>query len=638
MTSLTAAAPAEKEDADPPERSLDKMAMAFGAVEDESALALAKGILAGDPKNTAAAAVITDLERRKLRKRFGAAPDREPPADLDAWIKEKQTARLIALLDDVCAEQDGYPGGVDLSSDWRVDALIRIGDPAVSALIDVIENDERLTRSVHSWRFGVACNILGVREAALSAVMSILRVQVFEAGFTGDNFTARGKDVARETAGRLGKYWEQYGKFPFDERMMMLLRDPAVIGDRLQEAAMNLAYIDDEVRYGTTVWTDKIKAPPKPREHPAISKFSNPTAAEAIFEAMKRDLAACDASKLEAGEKDYERQLIEATYPNALAALGDKRIAASLVSFAKAAANRQSVPLAGAAHFLGDPTGLASICGEFTAGKWTMSDDDYDFDRLLNVISSSAIPEAELALKALEDTKHPLRKAVISRAADAVDDGFDMPAWILRPSTLHLLSNALNDDTPTGRMYSPLTTGDNATRTEDVPQLISDQVAVALGTLIWTLPRGEPPFIGNAAHMDKLRKEVSRYRFRPETEQETSVKQEGEVWAVSRGLLPDIPPLGRPATPEDVAVGNAVFTLNGEGTVADLKLPAGAVFTADAGKDTPRTAIIVQAEKAKDGSVHYGALFRGGIGIMTDKELTVLIPFETEKTSPAEDE
>ena len=77
--------------------------------------------------------------------------------------------------------------------DRRVAALIEIGDPAVPALIDAVEKDGRLTRSVHFSRdFARSRTVLSVREAALTAVMSILKVRVFEPASTGDNFTERG--------------------------------------------------------------------------------------------------------------------------------------------------------------------------------------------------------------------------------------------------------------------------------------------------------------------------------------------------------------------------------------------------------------------------------------------------------------
>ena len=53
--------------------------------------------------------------------------------------------------------------------------------------------------------------MLGVREAALTAVMSILKIRAFEARSTGDNFTAHGEAEAKCVAARLRKYWNEYG-------------------------------------------------------------------------------------------------------------------------------------------------------------------------------------------------------------------------------------------------------------------------------------------------------------------------------------------------------------------------------------------------------------------------------------------
>src|SRR5206468_8660789 len=131
---------------------------------------------------------------------------------------QRRSTYLIEQLQEVDARQNGQPGGIDLASDPGIAALIEIGDPAVSALSDCIENDKRLTRSVHFWRdFASDRTVLGVREAALSAVMSILRTTVFEPASTGDNFTSRGEEQAKETAQRLRAYWKTYGNLPFDQ-------------------------------------------------------------------------------------------------------------------------------------------------------------------------------------------------------------------------------------------------------------------------------------------------------------------------------------------------------------------------------------------------------------------------------------
>jgi hypothetical protein len=144
--------------------------------------------------------LLADLKRRQKAGTFNhAAPPL--PVDLAQWPPPKRVAWLIDQLDQVDARQMGQPGGVPLGEDARVTALIAVGDDAVPALIDCIEKDTRLTRSVHFWRdFAQSRTIIAVREAALTAAMSILRTRVFEPAATGDNFTSRGEPGAKETA------------------------------------------------------------------------------------------------------------------------------------------------------------------------------------------------------------------------------------------------------------------------------------------------------------------------------------------------------------------------------------------------------------------------------------------------------
>jgi hypothetical protein len=59
---------------------------------------------------------------------------------------------------------------LNLASDRRVRELIGLGEAVVPALIDAMEEDERLTRSFHSWRdFARSRTVLSVREAVLTA-------------------------------------------------------------------------------------------------------------------------------------------------------------------------------------------------------------------------------------------------------------------------------------------------------------------------------------------------------------------------------------------------------------------------------------------------------------------------------------
>lgn len=629
------------------------MAMAFGAASDREALALAQKILTQDPESKRATAVVNELKRRAAQKTFGRKPSDKAPSDIAAWAKPGKIPKLIAMLDEVCAEQHGFPGGVDLADDWRVKTLIRIGEPAVPALIDVIEHDDRLTRSVHSWRMGIGCTILGVREAALTAVMSILKVRVFEAGFTGDNFTGRGPEAAKQAVEKLRAYWDRFGKFSFDERMMEIIRDPAITGEQLREAVESLAFTDDEVRYGTTVWTDSVRSPKKPRINPAIAKFSNPTSAEAILSAMKRDLAAADDAKKDGEEMaDYVRKGIEAAYANALAGLGDKRIAASVLEVANGAPKRQRLYLSSAAFRLGEAEGLVVICKELTDGKWPVESTDlYSLaGDLLDLLLTSRLPEADAAIISLAKRQEDLRM-IIGLIFNAANTFVDRPRWVDTPIVVELLRSGLADTKQTGRYstdggsynYTPLKDGgwgsmlpdylkDPALRLAEAPERVCDQAALALSSMVWTLPVVNPLFRDNEQRMDALRKEIGRFKYRAASRAE-HIAIMGDSFSQDWRLIPDIPPLTRPATAEDVAAGKAVFTLDGKGKRAALKLPAGAIFKADAKKPEPRRAIIIQAEIAPDGSTKYGVFYRGGVGVMTAGQLSEIKPLAEPKAA-----
>ena len=97
-------------------------------------------------------AILSELRRRKAKGTFGKTPPQQWPEAFGSWSPEKRITWLIDSLEEVDERQWGQPGGISLGRDRRVAALIEIGDPAVPALIDAVEKDGRLTRSVHFWR------------------------------------------------------------------------------------------------------------------------------------------------------------------------------------------------------------------------------------------------------------------------------------------------------------------------------------------------------------------------------------------------------------------------------------------------------------------------------------------------------
>src|SRR5262249_46024226 len=159
-----------------------------------------------------ATAIVEDLRRRMRKGTFGKEPGRRPE-DFADWDDKKRIEFLIEALDEADVRQRVQPlGGNLMASERRVRELIAFGDVAAPALIDTIEKDSRLTRAAQFPRDFIRMRtVLGVREGALMAVMSILRVRNFWGNGAGNSFTARGEEDAKRTAAQLRVYWKKYG-------------------------------------------------------------------------------------------------------------------------------------------------------------------------------------------------------------------------------------------------------------------------------------------------------------------------------------------------------------------------------------------------------------------------------------------
>jgi hypothetical protein len=614
-----------------------------------------------------AARIVDDLKRRQKMGTFGKSPAEKWPDEFDKWDAKKKVAHLIDALDEVDARQWGQPGGVDLSSDRRVEELIRLGDAAVPALIDALESDERLTRSVHFWRdFARSRTVLGVREAVLTAVMSILRVRVFEPAATGDNFTARGDDAAKEMAKRLRAYWAEYGRLPFDERMMKVLTDPKTNFEAKREAAENLASINEDRRFRTTIYPTIIGADPPKKPNPAVAKFKNPTAAEAILSAMDADLKAFDAepSKDEPGYRDYKRRRIEGTYLSALVELGDERVApeaAKRAAGARSLRARRQWSLV--AHDLGDPKPFRAFADEFRAGKIEFpegKDEGGELEGAVRALVGVGTPEAERALAALADPKHPQHKAVAGRILAGRPRGFrEEQVWFAHPFCLPILRKALDDTTPTGAKYVieenslrrkekdgwgggpvPEFLRDAAVRREEAAERACDTAAEKLHELIIGLPLYHPLFRDSEARLVSMKVAFDRFAgaYRLANWREHSALG---LSSFSPVFVPDIKPLGRAATADDVKAGKAIFHLDGKGKPAELKPPALGMLKRDEKDERAPKVLIVQAEVGADGQVTYGILSKEGVRAVSASELIDVKTFaqlEKEEKEAAEKE
>jgi hypothetical protein len=193
-----------------------------------------------------------DQERRAKEPKRGPVPP--PGADRPARI-----AALIRDLDLVAARQSGQPGGVGLGESPIVQDLIKEGEDAVEPLLSALENDHRLTRTVSFGRdFHRGRSIHDVSEAAFIALGGILRTSAF-----GENVYAdlhQGDAGRRRLAASIRAYWEKNRNLPLTERWYRTLADDRATPEQWLQAAGNLVQPTD---YETTFGSVWVLVPPK---------------------------------------------------------------------------------------------------------------------------------------------------------------------------------------------------------------------------------------------------------------------------------------------------------------------------------------------------------------------------------------
>ncbi len=159
-------------------------------------------------------ALLADCERRVGQQ------DNPPPP-------KQAMAALIDDLQNVDARQDGQPGGVALAFDPRVKALVQHGDEVVPLLLDTMENDERLTRSVSFGRdFARNRHLISVRETAQATLDDLLRIHF-------------------DSLHEYRTYWQKMGNLPPYERFYVVLKDDTAGSDQWLRAAYNLVQPTD---------------------------------------------------------------------------------------------------------------------------------------------------------------------------------------------------------------------------------------------------------------------------------------------------------------------------------------------------------------------------------------------------------
>lgn len=111
---------------------------------------------------------------------------------------------LVQELDQATAHQHGQPGGVDMTEDAIVQELIKHGAASVEPLLKVLEQDNRLTRSVRFHRdFGKHRHIVFVYEAAYRCLAVILRLSQDESMADSEKLSEPGLAGRKAVAARL---------------------------------------------------------------------------------------------------------------------------------------------------------------------------------------------------------------------------------------------------------------------------------------------------------------------------------------------------------------------------------------------------------------------------------------------------
>jgi hypothetical protein len=241
------------------------------SVDDETAARK----IAADQRGTSYLDVVPSLvadEERRLK---------QPPKTQALKLGEKafpnKAAWVSALIDDldqVAARQMGQPGGVGLAEDPIVQALIRCGDEAVDPLLDCLEHDTRLTRSVHFWRdFSPSRMPIGVPEAAYVAISGVLQTSFFSTGSTGDDLSAHGQEGRTKVASSVRAYWNKYKGMTLPERWFDILSDDRAGAAQWLQAMSNITRpVDVSVSPGSMFGTGWVKTPHRaPGEQPKLS-------------------------------------------------------------------------------------------------------------------------------------------------------------------------------------------------------------------------------------------------------------------------------------------------------------------------------------------------------------------------------
>ncbi len=597
--------------------------------------------------------ILADLERRRAKGTFGRSRTPELPTEFYQWDAAKQTAFLVDGLDEIDAAS--FNRG-QIRHRYAA-ALIALGEQAVPALTDAVERDRRLTRLRHFPGESGHFHVQPVAEPALAAAKAILQTDQLDVRTRGE-LRAGNSDVHFEQAARdLRDYWTEYGGLPFDERMMKILTDPTTSFTAKREAATNLTGAK------LNPYEDRLHVRRQATERdPAVGKFSRPTTAEAILAAYDADAASPrDPQPLDSYDPNRMKEERRRTdvYIAALRELGDRRIVGDCARRSIGSATPRERRLwAFLARQLGDPEPLNRLAIAVRSGTQPLSptpEPESDADpeerreelrEMISVLVAARTPAAEQALMSLAAPTHPYWKAVQEIILiDNVSYLGRNVGWSEHSFCLSVLRQTLDDVTLTGEVrtierdfqigrkpnhnsetFIPRSLLDERVRRNRAEVRRCDLAAEQLAYLVAGFRLYSPLLRDADGRIAEMKVGFDRFgkRYRRTTQTEAVVFGTSS-WDAR--FIPDIAPLARGATVDDVRNGKAIFHLEPPGKPVNLQLPAVAVFS-PIRADEPGEALIVQAEVTADGKTVYGVVERHAVQMISADEIRRVITLE----------
>jgi hypothetical protein len=208
---------------------------------------------------------------------------------LDALVADQKRRRdgskladpLIDALDQIAVRQWSQPGGVDVSSAPEVEAVVARGDDAVPALLDAVEHDDRLTRSVQFWRdFSRHRHLLTVSEAACVALAAILGTRAVV-----DWRDLRTPDGRRRAAASLRAFHTSHRTESREQRWFAVLADDHASYEQWCEAAEHIAPKPEPVF--ERGWNRPASPPASPLPGEALRARRDPSVTELLVRRLR---------------------------------------------------------------------------------------------------------------------------------------------------------------------------------------------------------------------------------------------------------------------------------------------------------------------------------------------------------------